>query len=130
MYASKMALLSRDPKRLRALTEAAKNAGLTVDAIVRAGLGRSSPHSAIAVAQELQSADPEMFDALTRWPQDCHVCCTAAAGVPCNICGKVVCEQCLTSRGCVACANTQAERVKYYRDQRLQRAATIAAEFG
>lgn len=100
------------PNDGRALHRAAVGAGITVNTLVNAVLGRVEDAGTVAVAKALP-LDLRSRVAKLDWPWDCPFCGTSHDKLKgrCNTCGKRGCLACVTGKGCPPCAAEQQKKL-------------------
>jgi hypothetical protein len=105
------------------MTKAAKEAGVTVDQLVQAGLGRQIPDlpevrgqqtAAHIAAEELAAKHRGVFGRLSAWPFVCRFCGADVRNVrgmrTCPLCSKAGCEACVVGAKCPSCVALAKER--------------------
>lgn len=112
-----------------ALQQAAALAATSVDAVVRAGLGRGGvPENAQAAANVLRERFPSIFKGLDGWPFVCAFCFqdTEKLAAPCPFCKATGCRECVDAAGCPTCKKLAAERAVRIEAERKEREEALA----
>lgn len=132
MHASKHAILDRLEPTLRARLHAAAAANrVTVDDVVRAGLGRhGTPEAASRAALVVVKELPGAFQALRAWPETCPFCLDVVSSAPeaCAYCAAAGCCECVRSDGCPTCQAKAREAMQEARRVARLRARLVKTE--
>ena len=117
---------------LSAVHAAAMDAGVSVDDVVMALVGKVAPAAAAPAAEQLQRDFPTVGAALKDWPIDCPFCGNPTDRLhacPGNGCRKSGCRDCVLADGyCPACREDRRLRAEQRSHEQAARAATAEAE--
>lgn len=123
-------ILNTQPKVRALIMAAARRAGVTVDHLVQAGLGRpvreldavdGSKTAAHVAALALDNEHPGVFKRLSAWPLSCWFCRHDVAHVylvtACPLCGAQGCKCCVTNAGCPDCVQAAKARRQVFAER-------------